>query len=180
MSDTAIDACCLIDLLGSGHAEEILQVWGQPWHLPVAVQSEVKYVRKDDPTQPGQTISVPADIQPLIDEKLLLLCQIENQKESDLFVQYAANFRSDGEAMCLALAENRGWKLATDDRKAIRVGQQAGVTVVSCPELVKHWVTTSGVNQATVTKTILNIERFAQFRPNTTMPEYQWWLDQLS
>lgn len=179
MSDTAIDACCLIDLLGSGHAEEILQSWGQTWHLPVAVQTEVKYIRRDDPAKPGQIISVPADLQPLLDGKLLLPCQVEDQKESDLFVQYAANFRSDGEAMCLALAEHRGWKLATDDRKAIRVAQQAGVTVVSCPELVKHWATITKANQATVTSVIESIERYAQFRPNTSMAEYQWWQDQL-
>ena len=41
--------------------------------------------------------------------------------------------------MCLALAESRGWLVATDDRKAIRVAQQAGLTVLSCPELIKTW-----------------------------------------
>lgn len=180
MSDAAIDACCLIDLLGSGRAEEIMQSWMHAWHLPVAVQAEVKYVRRDNPARPGQIIVVPADLQPLLDGKLLLPCHVEGQKESDLFVQYAATFRSDGEAMCLAVAEHRGWTLATDDRKAIRMARQLGVTVVSCPELVKHWATSAKVDRSTIRRVIEDIERFAQFRPNATMPEYQWWQDQLS
>ena len=46
--------------------------------------------------------------------------------------------------MCIAIAEQRGWTVATDDRKAIRVAQQAGLTVVSCPELVKRWADATG------------------------------------
>ncbi len=41
--------------------------------------------------------------------------------------------------MCLALAESRGWVVATDDRKAVRVAGQAGLTVVSTPAIVKAW-----------------------------------------
>ena len=127
MPSATIDACCLIDLVASGHAQAILQAVGHAWHLPVAVQSEVQYVRQPDPVDPSKIILVPVDLDPLLGEGLLALCQPENQQESDLFTQYAVQFRSDGEAMCVALAESRGWFIATDDRKAIRISQQAGL-----------------------------------------------------
>ena len=139
MSSAAIDACCLIDLLATGHVEAILRAAGFDWHLPSAVQGEVQHVRQHDPAQPGQFLKVAVDLSPL--DRLGRACRLcgpADQTEQDRFVHYAAQFRSDGEAMCIAIAEQRGWVVATDDRKAIRVAQQAGLTVVSCPELVKR------------------------------------------
>lgn len=102
MSDAAIDACCLIDLVASGHAEAILRACGHAWHLPVAVENEVQYVRQSDPAEPTKIVSVLIDLGPLVKTGPLTRCQPENQQESDLFMQYATVFRTDGEAMCLA------------------------------------------------------------------------------
>jgi hypothetical protein len=180
MPPAAIDACCSIDLLASGNAEAILRGCGFPWHLPAAVQGEVRYCRQYDPTMPGQVISLPADLSGLLSSGVLTVCDAENQQELDRFIHYATLFRSDGEAMCLALAERRGWVVATDDRKAIRVARQAGLSVVSCPELVKAWADTTGPDQATLNKLLLDIQVLAQFRPNPSMREYQWWLDEVA
>ncbi len=80
-------------------------------------------------------------------------------------------FRSDGEAMCLALAESRGWPVATDDRKAIRVAKQAGLAVISCPQVVKSWVDAVKPDRATLVQLLTDIQTLAQFRPNPSMPE---------
>src|SRR5438105_4043793 len=105
----AIDACCLIDLLASGDAEAILRASGFTWYLPSAVQGEVRYLRQHDPARPGQVMQVAADLTGLIASALLTLCGPENQQEFDRYTHYATLFRSDGESMCLALAEQRGW-----------------------------------------------------------------------
>jgi len=180
MPDAAIDACCLIDLLASGHAEAILRASAFTWRLPSAVRGEVQYLRQHDPTQPGQVVKVPADLSGLIASGVLTVCDPENQQELDLFTHYAAVFRSDGEAMCLAIAGQRAWVVATDDRKAIRVAQQAGLSVVSCPALVKAWADVTSPDQVTLKKVLQDIEVLAQFKPNPSMPEHRWWDDQLS
>ena len=95
-------------------------------------------------------------------------------------MRYAAQFRSDGEAMCLAIAESRGWSIATDDRKAIRVAQQAGLAVVSCPELIKAWADATGQTAKLLVQVLTDIQTLAQFRPNATMPESSWWYKRLS
>jgi len=180
MPDAAIDACCLIDLLASGDAEGILRASGFTWHLPSAVQGEVQYCRQYNPAHPGKTLNVPADLSGMISSGLLTLCHPVNQQELDQFTHYAAMFRSDGEAMCLAIAEQRKWVMATDDRKALRIAQQAGVSVVSCPELVKAWADATGPGQAALNKVLQEIQVLAQFKPNATMPEYKWWVDELA
>lgn len=180
MPSAAIDACCLIDLFASGHVDAILRAAGHTWHLPVAVQSEVKYVRQPDPENPGRLIAAPVDLDPLVQSGVLALCQPNNPQEMDLFTQYAVQFRSDGEAMCLALAQARGWIIATDDRKAIRISLQAGLTVISCPQLLKSWVDVIRPNRATLLKALNDIQLLSQFRPYPTLPHHQWWIDQLS
>jgi hypothetical protein len=170
-----IDACCLIDLLASGEADAILRATGHAWHLPTSVQAEVQYVRQHYPDKPGTYRNVPVDLTPFVTFGVLTLCQPDDAQEQSMYVQYATVFRSDGEAMCLAMAECRGWTVATDDRKAIVVAKQAGLTVVSCPELVKAWVGATRPDSASVVQVLTNIQMLAQFRPNRNMPESTWW-----
>jgi hypothetical protein len=180
MPDAVIDACCLIDLLASGKEAPILRASGFTWHLPSAVQGEVHYCRQHDPANPGQFVKVPADLTPLITAGLLNVCSPANQQELDSYIRYATQFRSDGEAMCLALAETRGWVMATDDRVAIRVAQQAGITVVSCPQLVKTWADATTPSQAVLLQVLQDIQFLALFKPNASMPEHKWWGKQLA
>lgn len=180
MPDAAIDACCLIDLLASGEAEALLRASGFTWQLPAAVHAEVQYRRQHDPAQPGQTMTVPVDLSPMIGSGLLTVCSPQTQLELDEYTRYAAMFRSDGESMCLALAESLSWVVATDDRRAIRVARQAGLTVVSCPELVRTWADATVPDQAAQNRVLRDIEVLAQFKPNPTMSGHQWWVDQLA
>jgi hypothetical protein len=180
MPDAAIDSCCLIDLLASREAEAILRASGFTWHLPTAVQAEVQYRREYDPTQPGQTLMVPVDLSPMIGSGLLTVCTPQNEQELDQFMQYATIFRSDGEAMCLALAAERKWIVATDDRRAIRIAQQAGMTVLSCPQLVKAWADATNPDQKTLHRVLQDIQVLAQFKPNATMPKFHWWVDEVA
>ena len=180
MPSAVIDACCLIDLLATGHAEDILRAANFDWYLPTAVEGEVLHIRAYDPTKPGQYLKVDVDLSPLKGPGLLQVCAPADQTELDQFVYYASVFRSDGEAMCLAIAEQRGWVLATDDRKAIRVARQAGLTVISCPALVKNWADTTKPNPATLQKALMDIQLLAQFKPNSAMPEYPWWVEEVA
>jgi hypothetical protein len=176
----AVDACCLIDLLASGDVEAILRASGFSWQLPSAVRGEVQYVRQHDPAQPGKLVKVPADLSGLVASGLLTICDPQNQQEFDRFTHYAGLFRSDGESMCLALAEQRGWVVGTDDRRAIRVAQQAGLAVVSCPQLLKAWADAATPDQATLLRVLQDIQVLAQFKPNPSMPEFRWWVDRFA
>jgi hypothetical protein len=180
LTSPLIDACCLIDLLVSGQGEAILRASASAWQLPAAVGAEVRYLRQYDPTQPGSYLAVSADLSPHLASGLLVPCQPDDPGEQTRFVHYAARFRSDGEAMCLALAECRGWPLATDDRKAIRVATQAGLSVISSPQLVRAWADVARPDSATLIQVLSDIQTLAHFRPNASMPESGWWFKQLA
>jgi hypothetical protein len=166
-----IDACCLIDLLVSGQAEAILRATGHAWHLPSSVQAEVQYIRQHDPDKPGSHQNVPVDLTPLVTSGVVTRCQTDDAQEQAMYVEYAILFRSDGEAMCLTLAECRGWTVATDDRRAIHVAQKAGLSVVSGPELVNAWADGTRPDITRLVKVLTDIQTLSQFRPNLSTPE---------
>lgn len=174
-----IDACCVIDLLASGQIEAILRTTGYAWHLPDAVKAEVQFVRQRDPTQPDLFVNMPVDLSFHASSGLWSPCQPIGFQEQALFVQYAAQFRSDGEAICLAIAESRGWFVATDDQKAVRVAKAIGLSVISCPELVKKWADSSKPSADKLLHVLVEIQTLARFVPGTTMPESAWWMKKL-
>jgi len=174
-----IDACCLIDLLASGQAEAILHATGHGWHLPSSVQAEVQYVRQDDSDNPALYRNVPVDLTPFVSSGVLTPCQPDDPREQARYIHYATLFRSDGEAMCLALAECRGWTVATDDRKAILVAQQDRLGVVSCPELVKAWADVTRPDATSLVQVLTDIQTLAQFRPNPNTPDSAWGIRRL-
>jgi hypothetical protein len=178
-ASAVIDACCLIDLLASGRMEAILGASGHVWHLPDSVIAEVRFVRQHNPTLPGSFLAVPVDLSRHVKSGLLTACRPVDLQEQSLFVQYATRFRSDGEAMCLAIAQARGWVVATDDRKALRIARAAGISAISCPELVKTWANATKPDRADLIQVLAEIQTLARFLPGPTMPESSWWVNQL-
>ena len=79
---------------------------------------------------------------------------------------------------CVWRLQQSDWIIATDDRRAIRFAKQAGLTVVSCPEVVKAWANAAMPDQETLHGVLHDIEVLAQFKPNSAMPDFQWWIDE--
>lgn len=180
MPDAAIDACCLIDLCASGRVEAILAATGFRWLVPAAVVGEARYLHQPSPDDPDRLVPAPLDLSPFFAAGVLTGCDLNSEEESQLFVQLATLFRSDGEAACLAIAKSRGWTLATDDRKARREAGSLGVPVVTTAELVKAWADATSADEAAVAKLLRDIQTFARFTPHKTMPLHSWWVDTLS
>jgi predicted nucleic acid-binding protein len=184
MTDVAVDACCLINLLA---AENILSIpskaalgkanlsFGFNFHVPAAVSRESLYLLRPDEKDENKLVKAPIDLTAYFKSGVLIECGIESEAETNLFVQYAMRL-DDGEAACMALANNRGWSLATDDRLATTVAKQEGVTVLTTAELVKQWSKSTKAKKQEIATVLLNIQRFAKFVPRQISPESQWWL----
>lgn len=189
MKDLAVDACCLINLLAAGAIlpppavsmgkgmaarrtpsasplEAIL-------HVPAVVARESLYLLRPDDDQ-TKLVKSPIDLTPYFAQGVLCECEIEGEVETGLFVQYAT-ILDDGEAACLAIARQRGWTLATDDRPAAALAGRANVPVVSTAQLVKHWAKRANASKQQVAAVLANIRRFAKFVPRPNSPEASWW-----
>ena len=106
----AIDACCLIDLWPPETPRPYSCAPASPGTSRPPVEGEVRYRRGHDPAQPGQfREGSGATCPPCSPRACWRRCDPQDQQELDRFVHYAALFRSDGEAMCMAIAEQRRW-----------------------------------------------------------------------
>ena len=75
-----------------------------------------------------------------IKQNLLLIVDFESDAEETVFINYASEI-DDGEAATGAIAINRNWAIATDDKKATKFLSQESpsLQIVSTPEIIKYW-----------------------------------------
>jgi predicted nucleic acid-binding protein len=101
---------------------------------------------------------------------------VKGQAEQIRFIELAVDL-DDGEAASIAIAETRGFALATDDKKARALIQRKGVTIKlwSTLELLRHWHLKSGISDGELGGALLNIANRAKFRPKPGHPEFKWW-----
>lgn len=169
-----VDACCTINLYAAGNLITLLPAIGAEWHVAEKVITETLYVRRPDPDDESKLVREPINLRPALDAGVLRPCTV-TEDEADLFVELAA-LMDDGEAACLAVAQSRGWTLATDDRKARRVAGERAVPVVTTAEIVKNWADVTAADDVAVATVLRNIQRFARFVPHRTMPLNEWWV----
>jgi len=140
----------------------------------VVVEKESFYLRPDDP-QEELFDSIKLD--PLISSGILTICDVEGTHEATLYVDYAGQL-DDGEAMSLAIAESRGYSLATDDRKARRIFLEAvgdSKKLISTSDLVRNWAETQSISAARVKAVLNGIRSRANFFPPRKDPNNTWW-----
>jgi predicted nucleic acid-binding protein len=173
MPDAIVDTCCFINLYATGDLRGFLKASESSWHIPSAVLAESLFIRKlgDEQTEKREPIETEAHI----DAGLLALVELQAGQETDLYVQLAGDL-DDGEAMALAIAKQRGWTLATDDRKAKRFAANLDVPVVTTPELIREWAEKERLSSSAVKALLHNIETQARFLPATDSPDYDWWM----
>lgn len=190
MKDVAVDACCLINLLAAGsilpappssatrrnasrarrgpHALEVTL------HVPTAVARETYYLLQPDKQDRRKLVKMPLDLGPYFKGGVLMESDVEGEEETDLFVQFAARL-DDGEAACLAIARNRGWTLATDDRPATKLAGQVGVPVLTTAQLVADWAEGAKADKAEIATALSNIRILAKFAPRPNSSGASWW-----
>lgn len=172
MADSIIDACCLINLSAAGDLNEWLKHLGGQWHVPKAVMGEALFLRVEQAD--GEITRERISLEPMVQSQLLRACEPEGSAELELYFELAAAL-DDGEAMALAIAKSRGWMLATDDRKAIKLAVELNVSVLTTPELVKRWAQKSSATKTDLREVLLRIQSRARFFPPEHSPLHDWW-----
>lgn len=183
MTDIVVDACCLINLVAAGNILSPSSEKGKrsnkatssdALHVPKIVANEVLYILQSDSDDPTTLIKTPIDLSELMEKRFLSGCEIESNDESSLFVQLAVRL-DDGEAAALAIAKNRSWTLATDDRIAAKLAGELSVGVLNTPQLVKLWAKHIVANAKQIREAINNIQTYAKFVPRQDSVEFDWW-----
>ncbi|MDJ1180416.1 hypothetical protein PJF56_16255 [Roseofilum sp. BLCC_M91] len=163
-SHLLLDTCCLLNFKASGQCLEILKV------IPaqVAIVEEVK----QELTQIDIT-----EIEEAIAENLLIVVDFAFDAEAENFVNYAAARLGDGEAATGAIAVERRWAIATDDRKVIKFFTQESpsLQVFSTLEIIQYWAKTEAIQLLQVQETLRNIQVQGRYTPAENHPLKSWW-----
>ena len=168
--EVVLDTCCLVNLAAIDGTLDCLASFKLIWHVPTAVQTEGIFIRVAADSRQVQRI----DLTPSITIGAVQICSPADDGELALYVEFALTL-GDGEAMALAIAKNRGWKVATDDRKARIKADGVGVSVVTTPELVRRWASDATRSKAQVAMALRRIETLARFSPVENSPAAKWW-----
>lgn len=174
MAKNIVDACALINLFASGKAAEVITAYGGAFYVSEQVRGESLMIRRPDEKDAAKFVSAPIDLGTALSSGLLQSCRVEGDAEAAAYIEFATQV-DDGEASCLAIAKCRGWAVGTDDRKAIRVATEAGIQVITTPELIERWAAETSAANNQISEVLRAIERFARFRPRSSSRLYDWW-----
>ena len=165
-----IDACCLINLDVSGQLLDIASCFSPPLAVSDVVYEE-EFLTSD---QRGDTDKA---IKSTIIEKISL-----EDTELAMLVRYASEMGDDGESATFAIAINRKWSVATDDKAAINFLKRLGVnvSVFSTLEIVKFWAETKNKSKEEIRQVLAQIRDKGRYIPGKSHPMYQWWYENIS
>lgn len=174
-----LDACCLLNMLASGHCESILgaSLAGFPNTYAVVenVVSEVRFLRRGGDGDDAE-VREPIDLQPLFSAGHLLREQLESAEEKQLFMEFATQL-DDGEAATCALSVQRGYDVMTDDKKARRLlaATHSKVRCIGTLEVMKAWSDGGQKDHLVIAKALRDIQERANFIPPRQSPLRSWW-----
>lgn len=166
----ALDACVLLNLVASGQPiAEFAAAADVRFVVVRQAEREVEWLDPDDPDDPREEI----DLEPFVQRREVQRVALADP-ELTRFVALAREL-DDGEAATLAVAESRGFAVATDDRKARRIlttlDPQPPVT--STAAIVRAWAESR--SHAEVRECLRLIQRRASFLPPRNDPDGDWW-----
>jgi predicted nucleic acid-binding protein len=172
-----LDACVLLNLLATDQINEILLAQAREILVCDLVSSESYYLKSLD----GSDEKILVNLEPLFTCSLIGTCEFENDSETDLFVNLAAQL-DDGEAKSIAIALSRRFAIATDDKKARRVIADAssGIELNSSLGLVRAWAEANAIGVSEVKNALERIQRMANYFPHSADQNYDWWKQMIS
>lgn len=169
-----LDACVLINLLATGRAEEILN--SLPYRFALAryvAEEEVFSDNAQDRTTPHPLITS------LIGSGTLTQLDIATDAEQRALVHFAIHL-DDGEAHTCALATVRSVRVATDDRKAIRVLREVwpeeGDPCIRTAEILFDWAELEQIEASDLAIILDAVTHGASFFPPRDDPHHRRWM----
>jgi len=174
-----LDASCLINLYASGRLKEITESLPEPLIVSEYVlKQEALFILRKESEKEEQKI--PVDISALISTGLIEVVSIKTDAEVETFIDLASEL-GDGEAISVSLAIHRGYCVATDDRKALRViSERTSISSVSTLGLIKQWAESTNASKTDIKSVLSFIWTGASYYPGERDPLYSWWREMMS
>jgi predicted nucleic acid-binding protein len=166
-----LDACVAINLAACGRWGDVLASGRFAGIVVEPVAAETLTIAAPDPDHPPQRVELQK-----LEQCDLVRIEALSSAELATWVGLAPQL-GDGEAASLAVAAERGWPLATDDRKARATHSQLGAAgrLWSTSQLLRTWASAEQPPAPAVAAALRKIEEQGRFRPGAHDPEQRWW-----
>lgn len=148
---------------------EILGANSGPFLIAEAVFREALYIHV---TVDGVREKEPVSLESLFAAGVLAVVEPESDEEFQTLIDLSLEL-DDGEAMTCVLAQHRGYRIATDERKTIRLIENR-ITAVGTLDLIRGWAENAPEPLALVQEVLVAIENRG-YVPGTTHVHYAWW-----
>jgi hypothetical protein len=101
----------------------------------------------------------------------------ESESETDLFVNYVAILKDDGESASGAIAISRGWAIATDDKQATNLfrREKPNLEILSTPEILQYWAEKKKISDQDLKNVLKSVRVKGRYSPPREHPLANWW-----
>ena len=166
-----LDTCVVLSLYATHRMDELLDVRQEPTLIAEAVLHGALYIHVlVDGIREKELIT----LAPLVDAGKLAVVAPESEQEFEALLDFALVL-DDGEAMTCALALHRGLRIATDERKTMRlIGDR--IPIVGTLDLVREWATDVGAAPDEI-RDVLSAIADRGYVPGQEHPHWRWWHD---
>jgi predicted nucleic acid-binding protein len=168
-----LDACLVVNLFATRHVTVILTAASGPVAIVDAVAREAQYIfRGGDGDDARERERI--DLSAVIAESLLDVIEVADEDELLTYIDLTQEV-DDGEAMTAAVAIHRGYTVATDDRKAIRILQRHQVPLCTSLDLIKTWADRQSVSPDLLQTVLRDLRTRGNYAPSRNHPLRNWW-----
>jgi hypothetical protein len=170
-----LDACCLINLLTTERAGEILEALPYRWAVPRLV-AEKEVLRFSLTSMSHEELQRPISVAEIRAETGIEIFDIESPNES-AELRYFGEFLDQGEANACALAIGRHGGVATDDKKALALLARSApeVPTLQSPEILFEAFSGDRWTDLEVRRMLRAIRDRVNFIPRRGAPHFDWW-----
>ena len=170
-SPLLLDACCVFNFVASGYFLAIINTIPVPVMITQTVY-EQELIKFENFAQEDKQQFDHAIVQ-----EIIKIVDFESEIEADFFIDYVSILGDDGESATGAIAINRNWSMATDDKAAINFFTQESpnLPILSTPDIIKYWSDQSNLSLEQVYPAINAISTKARYQPPKNHPLKSWW-----
>jgi hypothetical protein len=170
-----LDACCLINLLTTERAGEILEALPYRCAVPRFI-AENEVLRLDLTRASHEEVHRPITVAEIRAETGVEILDIESPTESAELLRFG-ELLDQGEANACALAVGRQGGVATDDKKALALLARTApeIPTLQSPEILFEAFSGNRWADLEVRRMLRLIRDRAKFIPHRGAPHFDWW-----
>jgi predicted nucleic acid-binding protein len=170
-----LDACIAINLAATDDMQHVAEVTGFTFTLARQAAAEVGYLRD---IADGAVTRTAVDLSQESKDTVQIIDL--TPPEYQVYIRLAREV-DDGEAATIAIAAQRGLRLATDDRKARRLCADVQIAdPLRTVALIRSYADAASLPQAQLCDLLIKVRDRASFQPPRGDPDHKWWEDNIA